>query len=147
MLVFSVAASAGQLEALDTLKQVAPTLSWDAKSGTAIDIDCDEHTDYVFLSQAKDKATIGIVLGRSQNPKVYTQAIEMGNGADKLCAGTAKIYAESLDYNPKYVTWKKVKGFKRSTCMAFRLSSEKCKPFHFFWSTETNGPSWWRNAK
>ena len=147
LLALSVSAWANEKAAFDTLKQVSPHLPWDAQSALAIDIDCDQHGDYAFLSQGDDKATIGIVLGREKNPKVYTQTIAMGNGANELCPGKASIQVESLDYNPKYVTWKTVKGFTRSTCKAFRLASEKCESFHFFWDADKNAPSWWRRAK
>ncbi|RJX30994.1 MAG: hypothetical protein C4516_09690 [Oxalobacter sp.] len=147
LLTLSLPAWSNEKDALKDLNHAAPHVQWEAKGAIEIDIDCDNHKDYVMLKQADGKVSVGMVLGRPNNPKVYVTDIALGNGKNELCIGTASILAESLDYNPKYVTGKAVEGFKRSRCRAFRVASAKCEPFHFYWNTQQNRPAWWRRAK
>lgn len=133
-------------DALKTLNLVAPKTAWDAKSVIEIDIDCDNHKDYVFLNQTGEKANLGIVLGKEIN-KAYLSAITMRNAKKEVCADPAGILPESMDYDPKFVTGKSITGFKRSKCQAFRLTSTKCEPYHFYWNTLQDRPAWWRRSK
>ena len=143
---FSLPAFANPSDAMKTLTQIAPQTQWDAKNAIEVDIDCDQQKDYVFLHQADGKVTIGMVLGKDLN-KAYLSKISMVNDKKEACVDAATIQPESLDYNPKFVTGKSVDGFKRSQCFAFRLSSEKCEPYHFYWNTTQDRPAWWRWSK
>ncbi len=134
------------VDAMKTLTQIAPTKQWNAQNAIEVDIDCDNQKDYVFLSQADSKVTIGMVMGRDLN-KAYLSEITMRDDKKEVCLGTATILAESMDYEPKFVTGKSVEGFKRSQCLAFRLSAGQCESYHFFWNTQHNRPAWWRWSK
>ena len=139
-------ASASPAEALKTLSQVAPTTQWDARNAIEVDIDCDNQKDYVFLTQAENKITIGMVLGK-QIDKAYFSKINMADDKKAACPSPAALIVESLDYDPKFVTGKSVDGFKRSQCQSFRLESDKCEPYHFYWNTTQDRPAWWRWSK
>lgn len=148
--VFWLPAFGNPTDALKTLTQIAPGTKWDAKSAIEVDLDCDNKKDYVFLSQvdgqADGKVTIGMVMGKQPN-KAYFSKITMTNDKKAACAGPASIPAESLDYEPKFTTGKSVEGFKRSQCQSFRLESDKCEPYHFYWNTLHDRPAWWRWSK
>lgn len=148
--VFWLPAFASPADALKTLSQIAPITQWDTKSVIEVDIDCDNQKDYIFLSQvtgqADGKVTVGMVLGKHRN-KAYFSKISMTNNKKEACTGTANILVESLDYEPKFTTAKSVEGFKRSQCQSFRLESDKCEPYHFYWNTTQDRPAWWRWSK
>ncbi len=130
-----------ELQALNRLQQTAPQQIWQAQRPLQVDIDCDGRPDFVFLSQTRQQAMVGIVFGNRRLP-VFTQSIAIGDPQqDSLCDGPAEIASDSLrelppDGAPGYRTSK--------TCRAFRLVGGECDAFHFYWDASNKRPAWWR---
>lgn len=142
---FASLAVADAIEATKVLQKVAHRTPWNSKSAITVDIDCDGKADYVLLSQTKDRATVGLVLGKAKGQKVFVQNIAIAKPMqESLCASPAELESESLDYDPTDAVGK-LPGFKPSeTCSAFILSGGECDSFHFYWDHQHHRLTWWR---
>lgn len=135
----------GKTEALKKLKQTVPKTKWSEKTALKIDIDCDGKSDYVFLSQNREAAQVGLVLGRNKGKSVFTQKIAFkGDSQNCLSIPPAIIMTESLDYDPTDAVGE-LPGFIRSkSCNAFALGAGGSDAFHFFWNHKHDKLEWWR---
>ena len=128
--------------AVNSLRKLRPTTTWNIQSARQADVDCDSKPDTIVLGSEKGKVIVGVSWGTtSKQPQTFAFTIR-ADTQDGFCAAPTMIEVEPLDCQSdegKLPGCKVVKG-----CKAFSLSDQKCDPFNFYWDAARKQLAWWR---
>lgn len=119
-----------------------PTVTWDLATRLVGDVDGDGIADSAFVGRAAAAVHIGLLRATGDSAEVL--AFPVANAQQAVCARTAVLTFESMDYDPSDAVGKIV-GFQRSpTSRGLRLDDGNCDPIHLFWNVSSHHLDWWR---
>ena len=128
--------------AVELLRKLRSSTTWNFQSAKVADVDCDSKPDAIVLGSEKDKVIVGVVWGTTtKKPETFDFSIR-ADKQDGFCAAPTKIEVEPLDCESDGGTLpgcRVVRG-----CRAFSLNDQKCDPFNFYWDATRKQLAWWR---
>lgn len=117
-------------------------VTWDDASPIIGDVDGDGVADSAFVGRSSSAVHVGLI--RAHQDRVETLPFRVGNSEMAVCAATAILQTESLDYDPSEAHGA-IPGFVRSTVrVGLKLDDGDCDPIHLFWNVSTRHLDWWR---
>jgi len=127
--------------AVDSLRRVRPSTTWNVASARTADLDCDGKPDTVVWGAEDGRVVVGVVWGAHRQPEVLAFPIN-GGRQDGFCAAPKRIDVSPLDCESPQGPLPGCKASKG--CKAFSLDDGECDPFNFYWDAARQKLAWWR---
>jgi hypothetical protein len=139
----------GEDIALPELEKRFPNFKWDYMTAVQADLDGDGEFDFAMLGYTKDKAALGVIMGKKIDGKLIVKIIEFGTDTQSERSiggriGKLSVYPD--DMSPTDATGQQPQGYKIcDDCFQIKVQGDgDMDPLWIYWNHVTNDLDWWR---